>query len=595
MELKWQENGFRGVILPGIPKICPHLAALRISGRFHGARQVKYSPREASSVKVGEAIAEILKREGVDAIFGYPVNHVLESAACAGIRPIIVRQERVGLHMADALSRLTNGRKIGVFAMQHGPGSENSFGGVAQAYSESVPILVLPMGYARRLAQIDPNFSSAVSMRTITKAAESLLLPSEIPNVFRRAFSKLRNGRGGPVLVEIPLDIFGEQLPEELAYQPVVAARYMPDPADIRRAAMALVEAKRPVVYAGQGVHYARAWDALKELAELLGAPVATSLPGKSAFPEEHPLALGAGGNAFPATVPHFLAQADWIFGVGCSFTETAFGSAMPHQKKFTHATLDPNHLNKDVRAEIGLIGDAKLTLDQLISEIHRLIPKPREWSHVDEITQVHKKWLAEWAPKINSDDAPLSPYRVLRDLQATVDVANTIITHDAGSPRDQLAPFWVTKAPLTYIGWGKTTQLGYGLGLAMGAKLACPDKLCINVWGDAAIGFTGMDFETAVRERIPILSILLNNFSMAMELPIMPVSTERYRSTDISGDYAAFARALGGYGERITSSTEIIPAIRRGIEKTQQGIPVLLEFITAKEIAVSKYHQPPG
>jgi thiamine pyrophosphate-dependent acetolactate synthase large subunit-like protein len=542
---------------------------------------------------VAEAIAEILKREGVEIIFGYPVNHVLESAASAGIRPIIVRQERVGLHMADAFSRLTSGRKIGVFAMQHGPGAENSFGGVAQAYGESVPILVLPMGYARRLAQIDPNFSSVASMRSVTKSAESVLLPAEIPNIFRRAFSRLRNGRGGPALVEVPLDLFGEEFPGPLSYEPATSARYGPDPAEIRRAAAALVDAKTPVIYAGQGVHYAQAWDSLKKLAEILGAPVATSLQGKSAFPEDHPLSLGAGGNAFPATVPHFLAKADWIFGVGCSFTETAFGIAMPAGKKFIHATLDPNHLNKDVRAEIGLIGDAKLTLDQLCAEIQRLITKPREWSHVDEIARVRKQWLAEWAPKINSDDAPLSPYRVLRDLQNTVDVPNTIITHDAGSPRDQLAPFWVTKAPLTYIGWGKTTQLGYGLGLAMGAKLACPDKLCINVWGDAAIGFTGMDFETAVRERIPILSILLNNFSMAMELPIMPVSTERYRATDISGDYAAFARALGGYGERVTTAAEIIPAIRRGIEKTQQGIPALLEFITAKEIAVSKYHQP--
>ena len=153
--------------------------------------------------------------------------------------------------------------------------------------------------------------------------------------------------------------------------------------------------------------------------------------------------------------------------------------------------------------------------------------------------------WLDAWQPKLSSDEVPLSPYRVIRDLLATVDVANTIITHDAGSPRDQLSPFWKNTAPHTYIGWGKTTQLGYGLGLAMGAKLAKPDKLCINLWGDAAIGFTGMDFETAVRERIPILSILLNNFSMAIELKVMPISTEKYRSTDISGNYAAFARRL--------------------------------------------------
>jgi acetolactate synthase-1/2/3 large subunit len=167
--------------------------------------------------------------------------------------------------------------------------------------------------------------------------------------------------------------------------------------------------------------------------------------------------------------------------------------------------------------------------------------------------------------------------------------VDNTIITHDAGSPRDQLSPFWVSRKPLTYLGWGKTTQLGYGLGLAMGAKLAAPDKLCINVWGDAAIGFTGMDFETAVRERIPILSILLNNFSMAIELKVMPISTKKYRSTDISGDYAAMARAFGGYGERVEQVADIIPAIKRGIEQTKNGTPALLEFITSKETEVSR------
>ncbi len=415
---------------------------------------------------------------------------------------------------------------------------------------------------------------------------------AEVPNVLRRAFSNLRNGRGGPALVEIPIDLFAEEFPGTLDYQPVVSARYGPDAADVRKAAAALVAAKNLVIYAGQGIHYARAWESLKKLAEMLGVPVATSLQGKSAFPEDHPLSIGAGGVAFPKTLPYFLAKADWIFGIGCSFTETAFGIAMPQGKKFIHSTLDPNHLNKDVRAEIGLIGDAQLTLDALCVEVEKLIKTPRSWTVKDEIAQVRKAWLDEWLPKLTSKDAPFSPYRVLWDLQHTVDVANTIITHDAGSPRDQLAPFWVTKKPLTYIGWGKTTQLGYGLGLAMGAKLACPDKLCINVWGDAAIGFTGMDFETAVRERIPIMSILLNNFSMAMEIPIMPISTKKYRSTDISGDYAAMARAFGGYGERVTDPAEIVPAIRRGIEQTKKGVAVLLEFITCQETLVSKqYH----
>jgi acetolactate synthase-1/2/3 large subunit len=150
--------------------------------------------------------------------------------------------------------------------------------------------------------------------------------------------------------------------------------------------------------------------------------------------------------------------------------------------------------------------------------------------------------------------------------------------------------PFWESTTPLSYIGWGKTTQLGYGLGLAMGAKLARPERLCINVWGDAAIGFTGMDFETAVRERIPILSILFNNFCMAIELPIMPVSTQKFGSTDISGHYADMARSFGGYGERVETPDEIVPAIKRGIQKTEEGVPALLEFLTAREIEFSVF-----
>jgi acetolactate synthase-1/2/3 large subunit len=542
-------------------------------------------------MKVGAAIAEIMKREGVEILTGYPVNHLIEFAAAADIRPIMVRQERIGVHMADAISRLTSGRKIGVFCMQHGPGTENAYGGIAQAFGESVPILVVPMGYPRRIAHIPPNYNAVTQMRGITKSAEPVVLAAEVPNVMRRAFSRLRNGRGGPVLVEVPSDMWNEEVPEPLNYTPIAATRFGPDAGAVREAARILAEAKRPVIYAGQGVHWARAWKQLRALAELLGAPVTTSLGGKSAFPENHPLSLGSGGLAVPKPVRHFLDHADVIFGIGCSFTETNFGVAMPKGRTIIHATLDPDHLNKDVAAALGLIGDAGVTLDALLAELSARIAAPRDAAATArEIADMREAWLAEWKPKLTSNDTPLSPYRVIWDLLHTVDVANTVITHDAGSPRDQLSPFWVTREPHTYIGWGKTTQLGYGLGLAMGAKLAVPDKLCINVWGDAAIGFTGMDFETAVRERIPILSILLNNFSMAIELKVMPISTQKFRSTDISGDYAMMARAFGGYGERVTDPTEIVPAIRRGIEQTKNGVPALLEFITAKETAVSRH-----
>jgi acetolactate synthase-1/2/3 large subunit len=542
-------------------------------------------------MKTADAIAEILNREGVEWIIGYPVNHVLEHGARAGIRPVIVRQERTGLHMADAISRVTSGEKIGVFAMQHGPGAENAYGGVAQAWSESVPILVLPMGYARPQAWVERNYLASVSMRSVTKSAEPITSAAQIPAIFRRAFTRLKAGRGGPVLVEIPLDVWNEEV-DPLDYAPPAPMRAGPDAEAVARAADMLIAAERPVIYAGQGVHWAKAWDELKRLAELLAVPVCTSLEGKSAFDETHPLSLGAGGMAVPEPLHRFLHDADLILGVGCSFTKTSFGVAMPAGKRIIHATLEETDVNKDVPCELGLLGDAKLTLAALIDAvIERRGPAPADPSEVAaRIEAVRKPWLERWMPKLTSDEAPLNPYRVLWDLQHTVDVGRTIITHDAGSPRDQLTPFWRSRAPLSYLGWGKTTQLGYGLGLAMGAKLAMPDRLCINVWGDAAIGFTGMDFETAVRERIPILSILLNNFSMAIELKIMEESTRRYRATDISGDYAAFAQALGGYGERVERPEDIVPAIRRGVAATEAGKPALLEFITSKEVEISKF-----
>jgi len=542
-------------------------------------------------MQVTQAIAEILKKEGVKFIIGYPVNPIIEAAAIADIRTIIVRQERVGLHMADAVSRLSSGDDIGVFVMQHGPGAENAFGGVAQAYSESVPLLVIPAGYQRRLAHYYPNFNSTLNMQHVTKSAEPVTMGKALPEVMRRAFWQLRNGRGGPVLVEVPLDVFREDV-GDFNYVPSYKARSTPDPVSVNEVAAVLASAERPVIYAGQGVHYAKAWDALKTLAETWQIPVTTSLEGKSAFPEDHPLALGSGGRAIPKPVHEFLQDADVILGIGCSFALTAFGVQMPKGKTIIHATLDAKDLNKDVPAQHVLLGDAKLTLESLNTALEGH-PKDTVAARADvpaQIAAIKADWLETWMPKLTSNAAPISPYRVIWELKQRVDPENTVITHDAGSPRDQLSPFWESTRPLSYIGWGKTTQLGYGLGLAMGAKLARPEALCINVWGDAAIGFTGMDFETAVRERIPILSILFNNFSMAIELPIMQVATEKYRSTDISGHYADMAKAFGGYGERITDPDEITAAIERGIAATERGQPALLEFITEQELAISTF-----
>jgi acetolactate synthase-1/2/3 large subunit len=503
---------------------------------------------------------------------------------------VIVRQERTGLHMADALSRLSKGARMGVFVMQQGPGAENAFGGVAQAFADSVPVLVMPQGYALSQAHVPFNFNSVRSMASVAKHAEPLISPGDVAAVMRRAFSMLRNGRPQPVVIELPHDVLAMPFAEPLDYAPGKVATSQPAQAHIEAAVDALIAAKNPAIYAGQGVHWAEAYDELRALAEQLAIPVMTSLPGKSCFDETHPLALGSGGNGINGGVAKWLAECDLLFGIGCSFTATSFGLAIPKGKRVIHATLDPLDIDKSVPSEVALVGDAKLTLAALLKAVKRKLPEARDSSAIAaRIKQTEEDWFAGWRTKCTQETSPLSPYRVLWDLQRTVDVANTIITHDAGSPRDQLVPFWKSRSQHGYIGWGKSTQLGYGLGLAMGARLACPDKLCINVWGDAAIGFTGTDLETAARERIPILSILLNNQAMAIELPVMPVATEKYRATDISGDYAAFARSLGCHGERVTEAAEIVPALKRALAAIEAGQPALVEFITEQETEFSR------
>ncbi|MCH7662043.1 MAG: hypothetical protein IH933_16190, partial [Euryarchaeota archaeon] len=304
-------------------------------------------------------------------------------------------------------------------------------------------------------------------------------------------------------------------------------------------------------------------------------------LNGKSAFPEDHPLSLGAASKSEPGQLAHFVREADLVFGIGCSFTDTAYGLTLSEleNKTIVHSTLDPTDIDKDVVSDHSLVGDAKLTLEALAGEVEGSVEADRGRADevANEIEEVREEWLAEWEAKLTSADAPINPYRVVRELDEIVDKENVVITHDAGNPRDFLAPFFEVTEPLSYIGWGKTTQLGYGLGLAMGAKLVNPEKLCINLWGDGAIGMTGLELETAAREEIPVLSIHLNNFEMAGY------------DTPFFGEWAEVAEGLNCYGERVEDPAELGAAIERAIEKTEEGTPALLEIITAKETELSR------
>ena len=543
-------------------------------------------------MKVVDAIAEIMKREGVEFLSTYPTTPLIDAVAATGIRPVLCRQERVGVGIADGFSRTTNGRRLGAFAMQYGPGAENAFAGVATAYSDSVPILVLPLGHQRDRAQVFPLFSSARTYASVTKWVETLNQPEQVSEVMRRAFNLLKMGRPGPVMVEIPADVAVADVGDQvvLQYKVVKATRPSGNPRDVAAAARVLVEADKPVIHAGQGVMYAEASPELLELAELLQIPVMTTLEGKSAFPEDHPLALGTGGGGvMSGPSHHFLSQADVVFGIGCSFTRHGMATNIPAGKTIIHATNDERDLNKNYAADHPILGDAKLVLRQFIDAARDLLRgRSRDGSAVGKVKQARETWLQEWMPKLTSNEVPITPYRVIWDFMQAIDPRDAIVTHDSGSPRNQLVPFYRATAPRGYMGWGKSHALGTGLGLIMGAKLAAPDKFCVNFMGDAAFGMTGLDFETAVRCGIPITTIVLNNSAMAIERHALVVSHDRYRTRDIGGNYADMGRAMGGQAERVEKPADIVPALERARKANEGGQAVLLEFVTSEEIAFS-------
>ena len=289
-----------------------------------------------------DAIAEVLRREGVEYLSVYPAQPLIDACAKVGVRPVICRQERVGMAISDGFSRTTNGNRLGVFASQVGPGTENSFPGAAQAFADNVPILHLAGGDVNDRVHVEPVFDPVENYRHVTRWAARMGSTARIPELMRRAFYQLRTGKTGPVLLEIAGDVWFSELDGELDYEPVRPSRAAPDPADVAAAAEALLAAERPVIHAGQGCLYAEAWDELRELAELLQAPVMTTMQGKSVFPEDHPLALGAATVSKTKQTVHFMANADVVFGVGCSFTATHYGIAVPPGKTVIHNSANP-------------------------------------------------------------------------------------------------------------------------------------------------------------------------------------------------------------------------------------------------------------
>ena len=530
-------------------------------------------------------ITQILKQEGVEWLSCFPSNPLISAAAREGIRPIAFRHERGAVMAADGYSRISDRQRFGVVAVQAQAGAENVMGGLSQAYADNIPILVMLGGNNLNQISVRPNFSAVQKYQGWVKQIEAIYTPDQVGDVMRRAFHALRNGTPGPVVVELTGDVCAQEIPEAAQnYQSPKLTRQAPEAADIAAAAKALLGAKKPMIWAGAGVLFSGATDALRELAELTATPVFTTMPGKSAIDERHPLALGAGSGATTLAAHRWLTDSDVLLALGSSLTRTPYGQRIKPGKFVIHNSINPDDINKDEAADIGLVGDTQLTIQALIEAVKSQTGGAGDRAQVEaEVAAVKAEWMAEWASVLTSDDEPLTYYRVIHEINQNLDLENSIVTHDAGAPRDSIVPFHNATAPHSFIGWGKTTHLGFGIPLMIGAKMAQPDKFCLNLMGDGAFGMSGTDIETAARSGAAITTVLLNNSAMATysgptQGAIGAEARELYGVSHMQGDYAKIAEGMGAVGIKVSKASEMAPALQEAQRLNAEGTTVLID-----------------
>ncbi len=542
-----------------------------------------------------ELIANILKQEGVEIMTCFPSNPLIEEVSKVGIRPVAFRHERGAIMAADGISRTSDRSRFGVCMIQSQAGAENAMGGISQAYADNIPILVLPGGVALNQIAVKPNFSATRNYHGITKHTEAIYRPEDITRVMRRAFHALRNGPGGPVVVELTGDVCSREVPERSQqYDAPGIIRSEPSSGAITDTVKALRAAKNPVLWAGQGVLMSRATGDLRELAELTGLPVFCTMPGKSAMDERHPLSLGAGSGLTTMAAGKWLSECDLILALGSSLTRTFYGQPVrSNNKVLIQNTDNPDDINKDESVHIGLLGDTRLTIQALIEEVRKQVGDNGigdAQKTQSEIAETKTTWLNEWSALLDSDEEPLNTYRVINEINKNLDLENSIVTHDAGAPRDSIVPFYNATTPHSYVGWGKTTHLGFGIPLMIGAKMANPDRFCLNLMGDGAFGMSGTDIETAARSGFAITTVLLNNGGMATYPGGFPTAREKYGVSHMIGDYAKIAEGMGAVGITVEKVTELAPALQEAQRLNADGQTVLIDVHSNMEARKSQY-----
>jgi len=535
-------------------------------------------------IKAANGVARTLKAEGIPWVSCYPTNHVNNALGEEGVPILMMGEERFAVAVADGFSRVTCGKQIGVctvMANLNAAGIQMAYGAVGQAWEDSSPLLVITEGVGEGASR-HTHYDMAGAFKSVTKWVGKVDRADLVPDYMRRAFTQLRSGRPGPVLLIVPRDL-GEYEEDEHPYAAVKGWRSGPDPDDVTAAVRTLLAAKDPLLYVGEGVLYADATSELLRFAELAQVPVLTTLKAKGAFPENHPLSVGVRGSL----AEHFLKKADVLFSIGSSLFPNRFSHAVPDAdgKTIIQCTVDTLDINRSYETRHAVIGDAKLTLVALIHELSTrpggARPRP---ALIDDIRAGKQAFMEKFRPLMESDETPINPYRVIGDLMKVVDPRASFVTADSGNTRDQTSTVYEAQIPRGFLGWGNVSTLGFSLAGAVAAKLAYPDRQCVNVTGDAGVCYMMGDFEAVARHKIGITTLHINNGGYSGYGPgFWGAGHDPYTwqvSSHASACMSKMASAVGFYGEDVSKPSEVIPALRRAFDENAKGRPAFLEFI---------------
>lgn len=527
-------------------------------------------------------MVQILQHYGVDLIFGYPGGAILplyDALRDSTIKHVLVRQEQNAAHAASGYARVTG--RTGVCVATSGPGATNLITGIATAYMDSIPMVVITGQVP--LSAIGRDFFQEVDIIGatfgLTKHNYWVKKATDIPRILAEAFHIASTGRPGPVLIDLPKDVACETIEyaglpavEIKSYQPT----YQGHPKQVKRIVQAVKESSRPVICAGGGVISSDAAEELRALAERCQIPVATTLMGIGAFPKDHPLSIGMLG--FHGTVYSNLAvdNADLIFILGARAGDRAVRQIEEFGRKarVVHIDVDPAEIGKNVNVTVPIVGDLKTVLQDILKNV-----APREDTGWLATIAAWKKEKA----RTYSQDGPLKPQYVLEQLSA-VTTPDTIIATDVGQHQMWTGAYYCTKKPRTFLTSGGMGTMGYGLPAAIGAQLGKPETAVVLVTGDGSFQMNMPELATLVQEQLPVKIIVLNNNALGMVRELqMHFHDSRYYQVHMRGnpDFVKLADAYGIPAQRVSEKTAV-----RKILQTMMGTPgpMLIEFIVDVE-----------